>query len=47
MDIEIPKGQLRYWDETTHSFTTPGGNYEFMVGTSSSDNRFKGSLNLR
>lgn len=35
--IDVRKDLLRYWDEKTESFVTPKGNYEFMIGTSSSD----------
>jgi len=47
VEIEIPKEQLRYWNETTRAFETPKGNYEFMVGASSTDIRLTGSYILK
>lgn len=47
IEIAIPKSQLRYWDEQAKSFVTPSGNYEFMVGASSSDIRLRGYLDLK
>lgn len=47
VEIEIPKEQLRYWNETTRAFETPKGNYEFMVGASSTDIRLTGNYSLK
>lgn len=46
IEIEIPKNQLRYWDDQAKSFVTPKGSYEFMVGASSADIRLKGNISL-
>jgi beta-glucosidase len=47
VEIEIRKELLRYWNDSTGSFITPQGNYEFMVGRSSADIRLKGNLEIK
>jgi len=37
VEIDISKDHLRYWDDKHGKFITPGGTYEFMVGSSSAD----------
>lgn len=46
IEIEIPKEQLRYWDEASGEFVTPIGTYEFMVGASSTDIRLAKSFSI-
>ncbi|WP_029905185.1 glycoside hydrolase family 3 C-terminal domain-containing protein [Prevotella sp. 10(H)] len=47
VEIEIRKDLLRYWDDKTESFINPTGEFEFMVGSSSSDIKLKGNFTLK
>ena len=44
VEIEVDKGELRYWDETKPAFVTPQGKYTFMIGASSEDIRLTKEL---
>lgn len=44
--INIDRSKLRYYDEAKQEFVYPKGNYEIMVGASSSDIRFTKTIKL-
>ena len=46
VEISIPVADLRYWDEASKAFVTPKGQYEILVGASSSDIRLTTSVTL-
>lgn len=46
ISIEIPKEELRLWDDEKKQFYTPSGMYNFMVGSSSDNIRLQKSVNL-
>lgn len=46
VSIEIPKEELRLWDDQKKEFYTPSGGYTFMVGASSDDIRLKKVVEL-
>ncbi len=47
ISIDIPKKDLRYWNESSGRFVTPKGNYNIMVGASSGDIRLQKEFLLR
>ncbi|MDE5981658.1 MAG: glycoside hydrolase family 3 C-terminal domain-containing protein, partial [Duncaniella sp.] len=47
VSINIPKKDLRYWNEEFGRFVTPKGSYNIMVGASSSDIRLTKDFQLK
>lgn len=47
VSIDIPKKDLRYWNEEFGQFVTPKGTYNIMVGASSSDIRLNKDFQLK
>lgn len=47
VNVKLRKDQLRYWDEKTHDFVHPSGEYTIMVGTSSADIRLQTVVSLK
>jgi hypothetical protein len=45
--VEIPRAQLRFWDESAGAFAYPSGEYVFMAGASSSDIRLSKKVFLK
>lgn len=47
VEIAVPKSSLRYWDDKAEGFvTTPSGDYNIMVGSSSADIRLRSTIKL-
>ena len=46
VSINIPKKDLRYWNEEYGRFVTPKGQYQIMVGTSSKDIRLNSDFTI-
>lgn len=45
VEVAVPKSSLRYWDDKAESFvTTPSGDYNIMVGSSSADIRLRSTI---
>ena len=47
VQIDIPRSQLRFWDEAAGAFAYPSGDYAFMVGASSADIRLRKTVRLK
>ncbi|KAA6301219.1 MAG: 4-beta-xylosidase [Candidatus Ordinivivax streblomastigis] len=47
VELEISKDVLRFWDDASKAFVTPAGEYQFLIGSSSSDIRLQGSLVIK
>ena len=47
VEVAVPKSSLRYWDDKAEGFvTTPSGDYNIMVGSSSADIRLRSTIKL-
>ncbi|MFI3286118.1 MAG: glycoside hydrolase family 3 C-terminal domain-containing protein [Rikenellaceae bacterium] len=46
VEFELPYDAFSHWDDTTKSFIVTSGNYDIMIGASSSDIRLKKSIKV-